>query len=226
MTTRKDFLAATSLLAVAPAGVRAATPRAKQTPLPDLRFTFDSDRFNAILAKPALHRQCFGVKELAQGSALEGMNNTIRAYQDYLDEEPASVHVAAVFYHGPSIFMALNDTAWDDLVRPFITSSPSHAAPDPFAGARIGKGNPFLRTASNDPRDVSIEQLVGKGASFFVCHNALAGYSYVLAQTAKSAYEKVHAQLLQSIVPGALVVPAGVMAINGCQEARFTYIAA
>jgi hypothetical protein len=30
---------------------------------------------------------------------------------------------------------------------------------------------------------------------------------------------------MAGIVPGALVVPAGVMAINACQEAKFTYIA-
>jgi intracellular sulfur oxidation DsrE/DsrF family protein len=29
---------------------------------------------------------------------------------------------------------------------------------------------------------------------------------------------------MAGIVPGALVVPAGVMAINACQEAKFTYI--
>lgn len=226
MTTRKNFIAATSLLAIAPAAVRAAAPQAKRTPLPDLRFSFDAGRFNAILAKPALHRQCFGAKDLAQGSVLEGMNNTIRAYEDYLGEEPASLHVAAVFYHGPSVFMALNDSAWNELVTPFIKSAPAHPHADQFAGVATGQGNPFLRSASSDPHDVSVDRLVSKGASFFVCHNALDGYSYVLAQSAKSTYERVHAQLLRSIVPGALVVPAGVMAINACQEAHFTYIAA
>ena len=226
VTTRKDFIAATSLLAVAPAGVRAATPQPKRTPLPELRFAFDAGRFNAMLAKPALHRQCFGAKDLAHSGVLEGMNNTIRAYQDYFGEEPASVHVAAVFYHGPSVFMALNDNAWNELVAPFVKSAQAHPHSDQFAGVATGKGNPFLRSASSDLDDVSVEGLVAKGASFFVCHNALLGYSHVLAQSAKSTYERVHAQLLKSIVPGALVVPAGVMAINACQEAHFTYIAA
>ena len=225
MKTRKDFIAAASLLAVVPSGVRAATPQPKRTPFPELRFAFDAGRFDAMLAKPALHRQCFGTKDLAQSSVLEGMNNTIRAYEDYLGEEPASVHVAAVFYHGPSVFMALNDSAWNEFVAPFIKSAPAHPHADQFAGIATGNGNPFLRSVSSDPDDVSVDGLVGKGASFFVCHNALMGYSYVLAQSAKSTYERVHTQLLKSIVPGALVVPAGVMAINACQEAHFTYIA-
>jgi hypothetical protein len=36
--------------------------------------------------------------------------------------------------------------------------------------------------------------------------------------------QDVHRRLMSSIVPSALVVPAGVMAINACQEAKFTYI--
>jgi hypothetical protein len=45
-----------------------------------------------------------------------------------------------------------------------------------------------------------------------------------VADALKQPHEKVHAAILAGILPGALVVPAGVMAINACQEAKFTYI--
>jgi hypothetical protein len=53
----------------------------------------------------------------------------------------------------------------------------------------------------------------------------MAGYSGILSDVLKQPREKVHAAMLAALVPGALAVPAGVMAINACQEAKFTYIA-
>lgn len=207
MSTRKDFIAVSSLFALAPQIAVAASPA-------PLRFDFDQARFNDMLAKPAKHRQCFGATKIDGGGVIEGMNNTINAYEQYLGETPGSVHTAAVLYHGAAIALALNNAVWNDLLLPTVKTMPPDIRTQ-FDGAKPGHGNPYLR---------EVTKIVGRGASFFVCHNAVAGFAQLTAGALKQPVEKVHAAIMAGVLPGALVVPAGVMAINACQEAKFTYI--
>lgn len=231
MTSRKEFLAAGSLLAVSPglAGAAAPPPKtAKATAEPKLTFDFERARFEQILSKPAKHKQCFGSTH-PTADVLEGMNNSIAAYDGFLKEGPGSMQAVAVLYHGAAITLALDDKAWDAFVTPFFRDKtlqeglPADRLRE-IKQMKLGKGNPFLHSTTNDPDDVSVERLVSKGSSFFVCHNALIGFSYGAAHATKIDVAKVHERLLSSIVPGALLVPAGVMAIDACQEAKFTYI--
>ncbi|HEY8314532.1 MAG TPA: hypothetical protein VIG51_10210 [Candidatus Baltobacteraceae bacterium] len=227
MTTRKDFLATSSLLAVAPALAQAATPSpapsaAAKPSAHELTFAFDRARFDQILARPAKHKQCFGSTNIEGGDVLGAMDNSINAYVRYFSESPGTMQTVAVLYHGSAIAMAMSDSAWNELLIPSLKHFPSIAKDVP--NAKRGKGNPYLHTTTNDPQDVSVESLVKKGASFLVCHNAIVGFSYGVAEALKESPAKAHAAILAAIVPGALVVPAGVMAINACQEAKFTYI--
>ena len=225
MTSRKDFLASTPL-ALAPLLVAATpAPSAKPAASKGPEFAFDRARFDEILGKTAQHKQCFGATKLSDGEVLNAMQNSIQAYETYLHEAPGSFQAVAVLYHGASIGLAMNDEIWNDFLTPFAKVAPAGARAD-LTAEKLGKGNPYLRSASSSPDDVSVERLVQQGASFFVCHNAVAGLTGALAHTLKKPYAQVHDAVLGGIVPGALVVPAGVMAINACQEAHFTYIAA
>jgi intracellular sulfur oxidation DsrE/DsrF family protein len=210
MSTRKDFLAAGSLFALTPALAKAATPP------PELTFQFDQTRFNEILGKDAKHKQCFGVRMLERGGALEGMGNSIQAYDDFLKEGPGAIQVVGVLYHGPSIAFAMNDTIWNEYLVAAAKQAPPFIRED-MAGVKAGRGNPYKK---------QVADLVGKGASFFVCHNAIVGFSQFAASALNTTTAKVHDAILAGILPGGLVVPAGVMAVNACQEAKFTYIAA
>lgn len=217
MSTRKDFLAAGSLYALTPALADASpTPKPKTAAPPELTFSFDQERFNAILAKNARHKQCFGVTKIADGAALEGMNNSMNAYADYLKEGAGALQAVAVLYHGPSIALAMSDAIWNEYLIPGLSAAPAFIRAD-IGSAKRGQGNPYKG---------QVAELVGKGASFFVCHNAIAGVSDLTASALKTSAQKVHAAILAGILPGGLVVPAGVMAINACQEAKFTYISA
>lgn len=213
MSTRKDFIAASSLFALAPAVAQAASPPPSPS-APSLRLNFDKARFNEMLARPALHRQCFGATKVDHGSVIDGMNNTRNAYVEYYGEMQASVHTAAVLYHGAAIALAMNNGVWNQILLPLVKGAPPKLR-DEFAGAKPGKGNPYVKDVQN---------AVAQGSSFFVCHNAIAGFSHMAAEALKQPVEKIHAAILAGILPGALVVPAGVMAINACQEAKFTYI--
>jgi intracellular sulfur oxidation DsrE/DsrF family protein len=211
MSTRKDFLAAGSLLAaLTPTLADAATPAS-----PEPTFVFDQTRFNEILSKDAKHRQCFGAMKLADGGPLEQMQNSIRAYNAFLKEGPGAMHAVAVLYHGAAIGFAMNDAVWNDYLIPLAPHAPDFIRAD-LGSAKRGAGNPY--------KDL-FTKVVANGASFFVCHNAILGFSDMLADTMKIDKQKAHAAIMAGILPGGLVVPAGVMAINACQEAKFTYIA-
>jgi intracellular sulfur oxidation DsrE/DsrF family protein len=218
MKTRKDFLIAGSLVALAPAAAPAATPLPAPAPASaDLTFTFDRPQFDAMLAKRAKHRQCFGAAKIDDGGVLEGMENSLNAYERFLGEGPGAMHAVAVLYHGPSIAIAFSDELWRGLMTQAIEKQ-GHAAFG-ISAAQSAKGNPYLH-----PPGASVEGLVARGCNFFVCHNAIAGVSEYLAAALQRPVAGVHGEILAGLVPGSIPVPAGVMAINAAQEAHFTYI--
>lgn len=226
MTTRTEFLATLASAAAVPAA--AASPKSAPPPVTahDARpaFHFDAARFNEILAKPARHRQVFGAKKVDGGTVLYAMNNSIDAYDVFLKEGPASMHAVAVLYHGAAIALAMNDAVWNAVLFPTLKKASESFRAD-FADAKPGKGNPYLRSATSSTSDLSVQSLGKRGSHFFVCHNAIAGFAAMAAGALKEPAQKVHDAIMAGIVPNALVVPAGVMAINACQEAKFTYLA-
>lgn len=222
MSTRREFMAAATVAAVAPAVARAAEPRKAAPPLP---YAFDQKRFNDILNQAAQHKQCFGARKIAQAGVLEEMDNSLNAYEQALHEPKGSLHAVAVLYGGPSILMAASDDFWNEFAAPFFHGAPAELRKD-LGDVTLGKGNPYLHSTTRDPDDLSIERLASRGGSFFVCHNAVVGFSDLIATTLKKPVSSVYASMMDGMAPSALVVPAGVMAVNACQEAHFTYIAA
>lgn len=219
MNTRKDFLLTTSLFALTPAVADAA---ASPSPAPKRRwgqaipFNFDRARFDQILARPAKHKQCFGAVRIDDGNVFGSMANTMNAYADYYDEGDDVVQTVAVLYHGSAVTMGLSSSVWNDILFPMLKHAPEEFRRD-FADFKPGSGNPYLSR-------IWLPGAVARGASFFLCNNVLSGLASMSAEALKQPGNKVHAAIMGGIVPGALAVPAGVMAINACQEAKFSYI--
>ena len=213
MSSRAEFLTVLAAAAATPAATRGKPA-----------FDFNKAAFERILSKPAAHKQCFGIKRMDGGSGLFAMNNTIQAYEEYYDERPAATQTVGVLYHGAAILMALSDSFWNDILVPYVKKAGAQEA-DLAADVHPGKGNPYLHSATKDANDVSVQSLVALGSSFFVCHNAIKGMSKQVAQTLHRPEAAIHRHILDSIVPGCMAVPAGVMALNACQEAKFTYAA-
>lgn len=214
---RKELLAlgAVAVLPMTETTARAASPPSA--------FHFDQDRFDEILAKPARHQQCCASTKPAS-VLLDTMVATMYAYEFDLHEGPGTVHEVGVVYHPAAVTLALNDEIWNALLLPALPRLTPY-----YRSALSGvssHGNPFLHrhpgTALED--DVSIEALVSRGAHFFACNNALYGLADSLASALGSDGARMHARLLANLVPGAMAVPSGVMAINACQEAHFTYV--
>ena len=195
--SRRTFIAAGAGVALAASSLRPASAAAE----------FDRAAFEARLRLPFPHRQAFASAEVAGGAVLGFMSNSLNAYEQGFGEGPGTLHVAAVLYHN-GVALALNDDAW----QTFDLASALRGAGD-HAEASPG-GNPFVRSSQGwAPAD-----LQRRGASFFVCRNALID----LARRCSTTLDALKSRLL----PGMMMVPAGVAAINALQEERFTLFVA
>jgi hypothetical protein len=175
---------------------------------------YDFDAIAARLQKPARHRQVFAVQRVGDGHVLGMMRNALVAYEDTLREGPGALHVAAVLYAN-GVPLGLDDAAW----RKYRLADASARRGDPIG--RRGDGNPFLHDGPG-----SVGALTRRGASIFVCDNALAelaAFLSAVAATTSDDASTVRADLRQHLVPGALLVPAGIATLNAAQEAHFTF---
>jgi hypothetical protein len=233
--SRRAFVigAATIAAAAAPAAASAtpAAPAPAPSPLKGyddtVEFHFDRGAFAAILNRPAEHRQVLSVRTFAEArDGLGLMRNSIQAYIDpmYFAAAPNSFHAAAVFYHGSSPLLAVDDA--------MFAKYPLAAAIIAFAGF-AGSGKPGIdKGATKHPAPLFGELVAEHNASFFVCNNALSGISaYLAGQLApagtaatRAQVVAIHDDLAAHFLPGVFLVPAGVAALNAAQEARFTLL--
>ena len=142
--------------------------------------------------------------------------------REYFAGGPNALHAAAVFYHGSSPLLALDDA--------MFAKYPLASAIITFAGtAKPG----IEKDARANPGLTPLAELVTQhGASFLVCNNALSGIASWVAQQITPAGSKttrdqvvaIHDEMAQHFLPGATLVPAGVAALNAAQEARFTLL--
>jgi intracellular sulfur oxidation DsrE/DsrF family protein len=199
MSDRRTFLTAAGVALAASAPRVAGASEVSAAAEPGL---FDRAAFVARERQPFAHRQVFASPRVADGAVLGFMANSLNAY-DRGFGDPGSLHAAAVFY-STGVALALDDAAWTQLrIAEVVRSASDRVRADPL-------GNPFVRA----PQGWTFAELQRRNASFFVCNNALND----LAKRCGTTPEVLHAHLL----PGMLVVPAGVAALNALQEAHFT----
>ena len=92
-------------------------------------------------------------------------------------------------------------------------------AGDKAANAR--KGNPLLTGEGKDA--ITLATLRQKGARFAVCGMATHGIAGMVARAAGKAAEVVESEFKAGLVPGALLVPAGIVAVNRAQEQGYAF---
>jgi intracellular sulfur oxidation DsrE/DsrF family protein len=225
-TSRASFLAAGTAGA---ALIAAAGPVSAAVP-PGVA---DRAALESVLHRPAKHKQVIATSKVDGGACLRFAVNTLNAFQFAYGEGPGSVHSACVFY-GSSLFIAANDTLWGryqlfDVLDNVGDSLPSvvHTPQNPFLRAhsslRASDSPDDLRGFYHDP---SVEALTRRGVSFFVCNNALTEASRQIAVVQKADAHNVYDDFRHNLVPGAIIVPAGVAAVALAQEAGFTFLPA
>ena len=169
------------------------------------------DSLEAVLHKPAKHKQVIAAPKVNGGAPLRYALNTLNAFQNTYGEGPSAVHVAVVFY-GPGLFIAANDSLWERY-RLF----------DVLDAVNDGLPPTVIHTPSN-PFLASVNSLMQRGVSFLVCNNALTELSRQAAVVEKTDQKTVYDDFRRNIVPGAIVVPAGVAALVLAQEAGFAFL--
>jgi intracellular sulfur oxidation DsrE/DsrF family protein len=198
-TNRRTFLSA-GVAAVALTAIESAPTSAAESTI------FDRNAFETRLRMPFRHRQAFASPRIANGAVLGFMLNSLNAYEHGFGEGPGTLHAAAVLY-STSVALALDDAAWE---RFHLADLTTRMGDHVVAEGANANANPF------GPRGKgwTIGALQQRGASFFVCSNAMRD----LAQRAATTPDILQTLLL----PGMMLVPAGVAAINALQEEHFT----
>ena len=156
------------------------------------------------------HRQVFHATTAAE-DAMRMANNYLDVYTEAFDAKPGEAN-AVIGFHSAALSLGFNDAAWakyglgkaSNVVDP-ATKAP--ATKNIFAsGGRLG-----------------IEESQKRGILFLMCNTALRQRSRAFAAERNEPYETVYEDLKASRLPGMILVPAMVIAINRSQEAGFTY---
>jgi intracellular sulfur oxidation DsrE/DsrF family protein len=207
--TAAAALVAGSAPAFAAAGARGASPLGDDTPEPWLR---------ALTGK---HKQLFHTRASRDGRALQ----ETRAYLDIypkaygLGDRDVNAVVAA---HGIMLCMLLGDEIWK---RYELGAFPTADFTDPRTNAPALR-NIYLTDGEGEvlPEGTSVPALMKRGVTFLACNNALTHFSQTLAARAKRPQPAVYDELRAGLVPGSVVVPAMIIAINRAQERGCSYI--
>ncbi|GAC1305731.1 MAG: hypothetical protein NVSMB19_17380 [Vulcanimicrobiaceae bacterium] len=209
MSSRRSFIA-TGAAALAVPAVRREAGAAVAAGTGPYDFPAVAER----LARPAKHRQVYATNRVADGVVVGYMKHAMEAYEIAMGEGAGALHPAAVFY-GRGVVLGLDSAMW----RTFRIAESVKRRGDVLS-TPAESGNPFA---------ADFAHLTKRGATLLVCDNALTDWATYLVTTAgfnDRSIEALHADLRGHLLPGALLVPAGVAALNQAQEAHFTYLQA
>jgi intracellular sulfur oxidation DsrE/DsrF family protein len=167
------------------------------------------------------HRQLFDMPEPEQGLCLLHIRNYLETWKSAYKMPDNQVNAIGTFY-GKTIPLGLSDAMW--------AKYPLGAAIE----AKDANGAPLTRNMFNDPQpgdpfaygffDSSIKALQARGTRFVLCNNALTIWSGMIAKKANADQKAVYEELASNMLPGVILIPGMVVAINKAQEHGFSYM--
>jgi intracellular sulfur oxidation DsrE/DsrF family protein len=189
------------------------------------------EAFIATARAPFKHKQLFTAPRANNGAIFAYMRNSLNGYQFGWNEGPGTLHAAAVL-NGIGVAQGVNDEMWSRYQLAQVLARNG----DPVKAPGADRGNPWQHPAGSYPKndadqsapynqDASIETLLRRGATFYVCNNALRGLAMKTVEAGFGGgkdVDAIHAELRRNLVPGALLVPAGVTTIDALQQEHFT----
>jgi len=115
----------------------------------------------------------------------------------------------------------------DDLEHGFFVSTDfvANKKPDECPGQSVGQAAVNAVDANGEAVRSLIADLVSRGSHFFLCNNAFSGSVSGAASVLKRSPAETYRYMSGHFISNAMLVPAGVMALNATQEAHFTYVA-
>ncbi len=157
------------------------------------------------------HRQMFHALAAADVAMLMA-NNFLDAYAGEFAAKPGEVN-AVIGVHGEALSLGFNDAAWAKYSIGKASSVTDPATKQPAvknifaAGGRLG-----------------IAESQKRGIVFLMCNTAMKLRARGLAAERGETEGAIYEDLKASLLPGMILVPAMVVALNRSQEAGFTYV--
>lgn len=209
---RRGFLAGLGTLA---AGAVAADPIAAQQPK-----VHEADRW--VLGVKGSHRQLFDFNAHGGGLPLIHMHNFIETLKSAYQVPGSDINVVGTFYGGST------PLAWNDAMWAKYNVGGALGIEDPATKQPLTR-NWFNRPAEGDPvfmngafKDASIANLQSRGAIFLLCNNALRTWVNRLAGSGGNA-AAIDQELRANLLPGVIVVPAMVVAVEVAHRHGLAY---
>ncbi|MDP9177086.1 MAG: hypothetical protein M3O61_05350 [Gemmatimonadota bacterium] len=157
------------------------------------------------------HRQFFHALDLNDRAMLMA-TNYLDAYQNEFAEKPGEA-TAVIGVHGPALYLGFTDAAWTK-----YSFGKAANLTDPTTK------EPSVRNIFATGGELAVDTAQKRGILFLICNTALRLRSRALAKERGETYEVVYNDLAASRLPGTILVPALVVAINRAQEKGFTYV--
>jgi intracellular sulfur oxidation DsrE/DsrF family protein len=214
--------------AAAPAAKPMAMPPPTAIHFPVLKPTeFDSKKMMATLQQKKPHKFVF--QSVNPHLIIPGLSslyihvqNALNAGEFSMGWGKGNVGSGAVLY-GPSIIFALNDAMWAKY-KIGATYNLKDAAGNPetknvYYPAQTNlswDGDPGA--GGNIYQDWSAEACIKRGSFFFVCHNAMTAFAGLTAMNMGLDPAATLAEWKANMLPGFMLVPAGVGALHAAQE--------
>lgn len=216
-TDRRSFLGtlATGSAAIAISGVVAHTAEAAE--LPGLADGFSEAWLTKLTGK---HKQYFDATSTHQFANVYAMN-FLNSYNDVY-KLPDSQLSAVVGLRHFAIAAAMKDSIWAKYkVGEFVQ------AMDPQTKATSLR-NFLYQPQAGDLMfpNSAIDKLLARGVQYTACNVALTVVSGVLSKNAGVTPEAAKAEWTANLLPGVVLVPSGVLAVNRAQEKGCTYCSA
>ena len=166
----------------------------------------------------APHRQLFDAPAPAGGVPLVHVLNYYDTYNKAFNTADKDINGVLTFY-GATTFYGLNDATWAKYrLGAFLDTKDSKGA---YAIANPWRTTPEILGMSLP--QASIESLQKRGATFILCNNALTIFSALVAQKGGLDPKVVYEDMKANILPGVVLVPGMVVAIEQAQRAGLTY---
>ncbi|MDE3174148.1 MAG: hypothetical protein KGN74_13840, partial [Gemmatimonadota bacterium] len=165
------------------------------------------------------HRQIYDVlspEKASEGAAFA--RNFLNANNQGYGLTDAEVNAVVSFRH-MAFAMGLDDAMWSKYALGELLGWN-----DPNAKAPAVRNTIAGAAGDTRPQSASLAALHSRGAVFTVCGMAMAAFAGRAAERAGASHDAVVADFRAHLVPGAIEVVAGVIAVNRAQERGLSYV--
>jgi intracellular sulfur oxidation DsrE/DsrF family protein len=209
-SARRTFISQVAAGALALAAVPAASAIASTVTPAD-----DDPWIKALKGK---HKQVFDAPDTNAGFPFMFAATYLQTMMEHYKLAATEVSAMVVVRHFGT-GMGLNDSIWKkyNLGKMLNVLDPATKAP--------ATRNIFYKSKPGDMMniDASADKIIAKGVVVGVCGFALKALSGMAAEGAGMKADAAHAEWIAGVIPGAFVLPSGVLGVAKAQEAGCTY---